>query len=495
MPFSFRTRLTFSYILVLAVLLAIAAAFLIITLRREAERKLDATLWVLGATEAEGVAARIRDRNLRRPDDLTVNDVDYRDIAGYDQFQVQKYVTVINAAHEVADFSLNLPNNTPLPIKDALVTEALAGEIQYDTSDVKGVGRLRMVYVPITGHETEPFVVVVGIPTEVVGAEVASFAKRIALGVLLVLALAGAGGALLARWALRPVGQTVLAVERITERNLHDRLPEPHTKDEIGLLISVFNQLLARLDRAFDVQRRFTADASHEICTPLTVLQGDTQVALLERRTPEEYETILRSNLEEIERLSRLTSNLLTLARTDAGEQQLVKDFLIFNEVVSEIYTRLRPVAEERGIDMSLNSSECVLIEADRSALRQVVFNLVNNALRYTPRGGRVRLDVGPTPEGAARFAVTDTGIGISAEALPHIFDRFYRAGEARVHEAGGSGLGLAICQATAAAHGGHILVESSYGRGSCFTLLLPAAHSYKVGLHSESTFLPEGFT
>lgn len=476
MPLSFRTRLTFSYMLMLAALLAIAASFLIITLQHAAERKLDATLWVLGATEAEGVAARLRDRNLRRPDDLTVHDVDYRDLAGYNQFHLQKYVTVVNAQHEVADFSLNLPNNTPLPINDALVMHALTGTTAYDTSDVKGIGRLRMVYVPIMGHQTEPFVVVVGIPTEIVGAEVVSIAKRIALVVLLVLALAGAGGTMLARRALHPVLQTAMAVERITDRNLHERLPEPHTNDEIGRLISVFNQLLARLDRAFDVQRRFIADASHEICTPLTVLQGDTQVALFERRTPEEYETILRSNLEEIERLSSLTTNLLTLARVDAGEQQMVKDSLIFNDLVGEIYSRLRPVADARGIEMSIDSSGFILIEGDKAALQQLVLNLVNNALRYTPRGGRVHLNIGRTFEGAARLDITDNGIGISANALPHIFDRFYRADNARAYAVEGSGLGLAICQATAAGHGGQITVESSYGCGSRFTLLIPLA-------------------
>jgi len=474
MQISFRTRLTLWYVLVLAALLAIATMVLIFTLQHAAERKLDAALWVLGATEAEGIAARLRDRNLQSPDDLTVQDVDYRDLAGYDQFRVQKYVTVINAAHRVADFSANLPN-TPLPINDALATRAFGGSVEYDTVDVKGVGRLRLVYVPIIQPQTEPFVVIVAVPTEFVGAEVGSIAKRFAVMILLVLLLAGVGGHLLARRAMRPVIQTTDAVERITERNLHERLPVPQTIDELGRLIVVFNQLLARLDHAFDVQRRFVADASHEICTPITILQGDTQVALLEEREPQEYQTILRSNLEEIERLSKLTTNLLTFARVDAGDEQLTKDSLIFNELVDEVWARLRPMAEARGIKLNVGAQELVLIEADRAALAQVIFNLLNNALRYTPRGGRVQLNLHRTHEGAAQLDVTDTGIGISADALPHIFDRFYRADNARARESTGSGLGLAICQTIVAAHDGRLKVESTLGTGSCFSVILPA--------------------
>ena len=475
MPISFRIRLTLWYTLALAVLLAIAAAVLIFTLQRVAERKLDAALWVLGATEAEGIAARLRDRNLKSPDDLTIQDVDYRDFPGYNQFRFQKYVTVINAAHNVADVSVNLPNNKPLPVSDALVTRALTGEIQYDTANSDVVGQLRLVYVPVLQHH-EPFVVIVGVPTEFVGAEVGALAKRVAAVILLVLLLAGVSGSVLARRAMRPVVQTADAVERITDRNLHEKLPEPLTNDELGRLITVFNQLLARLDHAFDVQRRFTADASHEICTPLTVLQGDTQVALLEQRTPPEYEIILRSNLEEIERLSKLTTNLLTLARADAGEQQLTKDSLIFNELVEEVCARLRPVADARGIKLNVSSSELVLIEGDRAALTQLIFNLLNNALRYTPRGGRVQLSYKRTPDNFAQLDVTDTGIGISAEALPHIFDRFFRADNARAREAAGSGLGLSICQTIVASHGGRLTVESAPGIGSRFSLILPAA-------------------
>ena len=477
MPFLFRTRLTALYTLVLAALLTVASVVLIVTLQRTAERKLDATLWILGSTEAEGIDARLRDRGLRNPDDLTIQDVDYSDIAGYERFSVQKYVTVIDKERKVADSSVNLAGR-PLPVNDALLARAFAGEVGYETADVAGAGRLRMIYVPIAGQQTEPFVVIVGVPTEFAGADVWTLSEQIALIILLVLALAGASGWLLARRALRPVVETASAVRRITDRNLHERLPEPQTNDEIGSLIQVFNKLLARLDRAFEAQRRFTADASHEICTPLTILKGDTEVALLERRTPREYEELLRSNLEEIERLSKLTIDLLWLARSDAGEQQLEKELVFLNEVVADVVKRLRQMANERGVTILADVSEMVLVEGDHAAIQSIVYNLVSNALRYTPRGGSVRITLGYDGGGATRLEVADTGMGIHAEDLPHIFERFYRAGNARSREPSGTGLGLAICRTMAEAHGGRIEVESAPGEGSRFSLLLPASAS-----------------
>ena len=446
---------------------------LITTLQGIAERKLDATLWVLGATEAEGAVANMRARALKNPDEQTIRDVDYRQLAGYEKFRVQKYVTVVNAKHQVADFSLNLPNR-PLPVDDSLVVRALTGDVIYQTNDVEGVGRLRMIYIPVIGQQTEPFVIIIGVPTSFVGVELSTVSLRVSAIIVVVLGLAALSGLALARRALRPISETADAVKRISDRNLNEKLPEPGTKDEIDQLIKVFNELLGRLDLAFDTQRRFTSDASHEIGTPLTVLKGNTEVALLERHHPEEYEAILRSNLEEIERLSQLTSNLLLLARSDAGEPQITKDVLSLNEQVPPIISRLLPLAEDHGISLDLNIGTPVFIEGDRLALQQIIFNLVSNALRYTPAGGRVEVKISLDHNHKAKLEVIDTGLGISRQDLPRIFDRFYRAKSARGREPAGSGLGLAICRTLAEAHGGQIDVESVPGRGSCFTLVLP---------------------
>ena len=484
MALAFRTKLTLSYSLVLAALLGIAAAVLIVTLQGIAGRKLDASLWVLGATEAEGMVADLRDRGMRKPDRETIHDVDYRLLPGYQEFSVEKYVTVLKADHQVADFSSNL--TTALPANEELVARALAGQVSYETADVKGVGRLRMVYIPVIGQQSGPnkgqqtdrFVVIAAVPTAFVGADLGSLFRRAALIIIIVLVLAALSGWLLAKRALRPVSQTADAVRRISDRNLHERLPEPGTRDEIDQLIKVFNELLARLDRAFDLQRRFTSDASHEIGTPLTVLKGNTEVALLERHSAEDYEAILRSNLEEIERLSKLISNLLLLARSDAGEPQITRDIVSVNAEVAAVCARVSPMAQDRQIEFAANVSTPAFIEGDPVALQQILFNLITNALRYTPSGGQVRINVGRTANSFATVEVNDTGVGIPQDELPHIFDRFYRGKNVRVYEPGGSGLGLAICQTLAKAHGGRIDVESQLGKGSQFTLVLPAMNA-----------------
>ena len=486
MALAFRTKLTLWYSLVLAALLGVAAAVLIVTLQGIAGRKLDATLWVLGATEAEGMVADLHDRGIRKADNETVHDVDYRQLPGYKEFPVEKYVTVLKSDHQVADFSSNL--TTALPVNENLVTRALAGQVSYETTDVRGVGRLRMVYIPVLGRQPptddlqpEPFVVIAAVPTAFVGADLGSLFRRAALIIIIVLVLAALSGWLLARRALRPVSQTADAVKRIGDRNLHERLPEPGTRDEIDQLIKVFNDLLARLDRAFDLQRRFTSDASHEIGTPLTVLKGNTEVALLERHSAEDYEAILRSNLEEIERLSKLISNLLLLARSDAGEPQITRDIVSLNALVAAVCTRVSPLAQERKIEFDATVSTPAFIEGDPVALQQILFNLIGNALRYTPSGGQVRINVGRASDSLAKVEISDTGLGIPEDELPHIFDRFYRGKNVRTHEPSGSGLGLAICQTLAAAHGGRIDVESHLGRGSRFTLILPAIEFAKA--------------
>ena len=481
MALAFRTKLTLWYSLVLAALLGVAAAVLIVTLQGIAGRKLDATLWVLGATEAEGMVADLHDRGIRKADSQTVHDVDYRQLPGYKEFPVEKYVTVLKSDHQVADFSSNL--TTALPANEVLVTRALAGQVSYETADVKGVGRLRMVYIPVGGQQPgaindqrpEPFVVIAAVPTAFVGADLGSLFRRAALIIIIVLVLAALSGWLLARRALRPVSQTADAVRRIGDRNLHERLPEPGTRDEIDQLIKVFNELLARLDRAFDLQRRFTSDASHEIGTPLTVLKGNTEVALLERHSAEDYEAILRSNLEEIERLSKLISNLLLLARSDAGEPQITRDIVSLNAQVAAVCARVSPLAQERKIEFDATVSAPAFIEGDPVALQQILFNLISNALRYTPTGGRVWINVARASDNQAKVEVSDSGLGIPQDELPRIFDRFYRGKNVRTREPSGSGLGLAICQTLAAAHGGRIDVESQLGRGSRFTLILPA--------------------
>ncbi len=474
MPFAFRTKLTLWYTLVLSALLIISALVLFFTLQNAAESKLDATLWLIGSTEAESISARLRDRGLSDPDDLTVRDIDIADLAGYDIFHLQRYVTVVTQSHRVADFSVNL-SSQPLPFNDNYVNQALNGQINFETVNVPNIGTLRLVYVPVVGRETKPFVVAVGIPTEFVGAELNKLVSNL-IGVSFVfLALATLSGWFLARRAMRPIGETAIAVRGISERNLHERLPQLQTSDEIDNLITVFNQLLSRLEQSFETQKRFTADASHEIGTPLTTLKGQTEVALLEPHTPAEYEILLRSNLDEIEHLSQILNNLLVLARADAGEQQISPEILSLDILVKEIFERLQPSAEANGVAFLLRVEEPVFVLGDQTAIEQITANLVQNAVRYTMRGGKVAVRIRLDHDNSAVLEVEDTGIGINPKDLPRIFERFYRARNARLRQSDGSGLGLSISRLLAESLGGEISVESAADKGSKFTFSMPA--------------------
>lgn len=471
-PISFRARLAISYTIVLGLLLTVAAVTFTITLRQYAERRLDAVLWVLGASEAESITSRLRDRSLRDPDELAVHDVDYHHLSGYSEFGAERYVTIVDSTGHVADHSLNL-SDRPLPIDSALIRRSLSGEVCFTTDEVAAIGAVRTIYFPVNNQDTDSFVVVVGVPVNFIGSTVRRLVLSLVLIIIFVLLLAGVGGWLLARRALRPVEEATDAVRKITDRNLHERLPEMDADDELGRLVKTFNQLLARLDLAFDSQRRFTADASHEIATPLTILKGNTQVALLQRRTPEEYEELLTSNLEEIDRLASLTRDLLVLARSDSGQNQLDLEPIVLNELIESICRQIGPSASVRGVTVRIDAKRQVIVEADEASVRQIILNLVHNAVRYSNDSGEVLIELKPTENNTVRICVTDNGIGVSAESVPYIFERFYRASGARAYDPTGSGLGLAICRVLAAAHGGTIeLIEVS--GATRFELTLP---------------------
>jgi heavy metal sensor kinase len=298
------------------------------------------------------------------------------------------------------------------------------------------------------------------------------------------LLLAGGGGWLLARRALRPVDQMTQAARRIEAEHLTQRLGGAEVNDELGRLARTLNEMLARLEAGFAQVRRFSADASHELRTPLTVLKGEIEVALRSPRDPAEYRRVLESTLEEVEAMARLVDELLLLSRADAGALRWESTPVELDHLVEELTKQGEILARPKQIRIAVTDMAPLIVQGDSQRLRQLLLNLVDNAVKYTPIGGQVSLGLrATTREGAdgppreyAEIVVQDTGIGIPAEDLPRIFERFYRADPARSREAGGAGLGLCISKTIAEAHGGRIEVESTPGAGSTFRLLLPLA-------------------
>jgi len=472
---TFRARLTVWYVSATGILLALTAAGLVFALGRIAQRRFDTALWMLGAAEAENAAASLNRRGIDRPDAETVSNTRYREILGYERGPLEKYVTIVDDAGRVADMTDNLAS--PLPADPRLVARCLAGETIYQTVEVKGVGRVRVVYMPVRGLSVpHPFVVIVGLPESFVAGEMWRFNLLVVLAVVTLLLLTGASAMLLAERAIRPLERVATAAEMIGALNLQERLPEPHTRDHIGRLVGVFNRMLARLEVSFAAQRRFTSRAAHELRTPLTILKGEAQVALRQRRTVKEYEDLLRSSLEETDKLIQIIDDLLLLARYEGGESDIPRERVGLHEVVRKVAEDLRPLAEKRGIDLGVETEE-LFVEGDASAVERLVCKLLENAVFYTPRGGRVRARV--VREGRrARVSVSDTGIGIPAEDLPHLFERFHRSAAAREMRPEGAGIGLSMAAVIARLHGAEIEVESEPGAGARFTVNFPLPES-----------------
>lgn len=280
---------------------------------------------------------------------------------------------------------------------------------------------------------------------------------------------AGLGGYALAGRALGAVDQITRKAAAITERDLSQRLPV-ETRDELGRLATTFNELIERLQHAFERQRRFTADASHELRTPLSIIQALTSQKLMRPRTQEEYEQTLRQIDESTAYMTRLVNHLLVLARADAGQVLLERERLELTELLEHVAGQ---VGEASGRSIPVEADGAVLVSGDPLRLTELFLNLLENAVKYTPPDGEVAVRVEQV-RSEARVRVSDTGIGIPAEHLPHIFERFYRADKVRSREEGGTGLGLAISLWIAEAHGGTIRAESKPGRGTKMTVVLP---------------------
>jgi len=296
------------------------------------------------------------------------------------------------------------------------------------------------------------------------------------LGLPVVLAVVIFGGYVLTKRALQPVQTMMRAAQEITLSQLSRRLPALHSDDEVAHLAAVLNQMIARLDESFQNTARFTADASHELRTPLTIIRGELEAILLDRKLEPDLRDSLASLLEEAERLVRIVESLFALSRLDSGEAQTERVRFDLAKLAETTAEQMCLLAEVKHIDLVYETSHCVEIEGDRSRLKQVVVNLLDNAIKYTPEHGRVSLAV-RSQNGSALLEVSDTGPGVSETALPHLFERFYRADEVRSREIGGAGLGLSIVQSICAAHGGSASAANTPPSGSRFTVELPLAH------------------
>ncbi len=387
-------------------------------------------------------------------------------------------IQILDPEGGVIAFSQNIPGSIIFP--DEFLYSAIHGEKRYDTVSVtlppKEELLLRLYTVPVFENGKLIYTLQLGRSFSAIKATLDNFKAQLFILLPLTVFLTGIIGTLLAKIVLRPIGDMVDTVNRITAKNLTLRLPVPSTNDEMQKLGDTFNEMLERIEKAFLSQKHFIQDASHELKTPITILKGDIEVALNRPRTPSEYESTLKSNLEEIERISRIVDNLLMLARFDDNASSMSKEPLDFAYMIDSVVDDISVMAEEKKIVIKKNLIQSGTVEGDKNQLKQLIVIILDNAIKYTNEGGSINV-VLSKEDSLIKVVVEDTGEGIPARDLPQVFDRFFRVDRSRSTK--GFGLGLSIAKSIVTRHNGSISIESSLNKGTSVTVAFKSIKSF----------------
>jgi two-component system, OmpR family, sensor kinase len=461
---SIRTRLTIWYTCLLTVTLLIVGGAAFGLLSYSLSHEMDSAL--------DSVARTLIERDQNRSATFVPSEIDqaFRRFFGFSPWD---HYFQMRDPFGKSDEHRSLPSTGKLPLSRKALDNAMRGLSSFETVEGLGEYRVRLLTMPVMESGRMINMIQVGMSLKSIDETHLRFLLIMAGVLPLGLVLAASGGWLLAHRALKPVDRMTAAACRISAEHLSQRVEETGTGDELDNLAKTLNQMLTRLDAAFTQIRRFSADASHELQTPLTILKGELEVVLRSARTPEEYRATMESALEEVDRIARLVDGLLLLARAEAGVLRMDRQEVDLEQVLEEVYLRLKPLADSHGIELRLGAIEPLRIQGDRERLQRMTSNLVDNAIKYTGAQGRVTLGLQHDSRWAS-ILVSDTGSGIPIEEQKSIFQAFYRTSEARSLAERGTGLGLSIAQSIAVAHGGTIEVESSPGQGSSFRVSIP---------------------
>jgi len=460
---SLRVRLTLWYGTALASVLVVFGLILYGALAKALKEQADRSL-----EETAAVAERSLEEHRFGPfllyEDLSQ---DFPELATLD-----KFFQIFGPTGQITIQSPNIKSRE-IPLSRTAFEAALAGQTTFESTRFSGEPPIRLISVPV--RHGGSLVNIVRVGTSLQPLEETLHRLLIILLITMPLALLASlgGGWFLAGRALRPVEAITQAAERIAGGDLTQRLSVSTAQDEIGRLAGTFNAMIGRLEASFQQVRQFTSDASHELRTPLTVLKGETELALRRPRSADDYRLVLESSLEEVDRMSRIVDELLFLSRADLGEIKMESRPVRLDHLFDDLKRQAEVLGHEQAVHIVTGPSEPVTIAGDDMRLRELLLNLLDNAIKYSPRGGRVEMNL-VKQNGAARLSISDHGIGMSREEQAHIFDRFYRTDAARAHTKKGTGLGLAICKWIVDAHHGTIDVQSEPGKGSVFTVILP---------------------
>ena len=462
---TFRTQLTLLHGAVIVVVMALGALAAHWSLSRSVHEQLDAALLALAETESAMLASA--------PDQPVHVHEAAPGPAPPPFVRLDRLVQIIGSDGTVLARSANL-GSAQLPVSKDALARLQAGETVFETLPEFGGEPTRVVTVPVPMRGSFVAIQVAGSLDDVNSVTASASLLFIALALVL-LATVGIAGALLTRRVFRAVEEVVRQARSIGDGNLNERLQHPGTRDEIGGLVETLNEMLARLQRGFEAQRHFTADASHELRSPLSRLRAELEVTLRRQRSSEEYVETLRSCLGEVERLTQLSDELLLLARLDASQERGPTEAVDLNAAAEEVLGRIRHTATAQQVWLALEPAPPILARIASGHINQVLSNLLDNAVKFSPPGGLVTVDLAATA-GEAVLKVSDDGPGIAPEELPQLFERFYRGASARTRETPGAGLGLALSQAIVRAYGGKIDAANLPQGGAVFTVRLPLA-------------------
>jgi heavy metal sensor kinase len=455
---SIKFRFTIWYLLVLAVLLLALSAGVYFYLSRSLYRSLDDSLEIR-SSQLSNIPAILE--SIRQG-----------------EFQEELGEIVILYFYSGDQLTEVSPRGINITLPYELISQAIAGTSSFTTIQTAEHEGLRLLAVPINisilgpPPGIQPAALVIARSTKQIDQALAGLVHTLIIAVPLALALAAGGGIFLARRALKPVDKIAQTAQEIEETDLSRRI-NVNTKDELGRLAATLNAMIGRLEKAFQRQKQFTSDASHELRTPLAVIEAESTLALQKERPSGDYRQSLEIISQESRQMSSLINQLLTLARADAGKEQWNFTEVNLGKLVTNLNTDVEVLCQEKGLSFQLGQLQDLVVKGDEARLRELFMNLLDNAIRYTPAQGTVSTSIRREGQMAV-VAIMDTGIGIPAEDIPFLFERFYRVDKARSRADGGSGLGLAICRHIAEAHGGKIEVQSQVGAGSTFSVWLP---------------------
>ena len=462
---SIRSRLTAWYVTLLAIILILFSVLLNYFLAKRLHESVDNSLTVSATVVATSATMRLGNSPLPGLNQL------------FEQFMNQgnlnKFYRIYDGSGNVGSRSKNI-SASQFPLSQRAYADALEGKNSYETFTVGGQQPIRVITMPILLEGKLINLVQVGTSLEAVQETLRNLKIFLFTAVPSVLILAALFARFMARRALKPISRIIDTAREIGQgQELSKRIPVLKIKDELGQLALTFNEMMNGLENSFAQMRQFSSDASHELRTPLTVLKGQNELILSKQRKPEEYQEVISSNLEEINYMSKVLEDLFVLSKSDENQVNLDYKPVDLRALVEEVCKHAEILAEEKNIKIIIAFLEPIEIKGDEVRLRQMVWNVLQNGIKYTQQGGELKISL--QNEGDfALLTIQDTGIGIPEEDLPLIFNRFYRVDKARTRDEGGSGLGLSICRQIAEAHKGKIEVESKLGVGTRFKIRLP---------------------